>query len=70
MSTHDPGSVYLDWHTMDQADARLQAELAHDQVRTIDIGEYAEGSPKWLALWKAIEQAQRWPGPRAFVVNV
>jgi hypothetical protein len=69
MSSHHHGTLYRDWQRMDRADAALQADLAHGQVLH-PLSEYAEGSPHWGALWKAIELAHRFTSPPTFTINL
>lgn len=49
--THDPGHVYADWRRANAGIKRLEAEIAAEQVKHIDLAEYAPGSPRLERLY-------------------
>ena len=49
---------------------RVLQEIRQEQVTLIDVKEYAVGSPKYEALWAAIEQANRYAWPNHLEFNV
>jgi hypothetical protein len=65
--THDPGGVYADWRRANAGIKKLEQEIEAEQVRHIDLAEYAPGSPRLEKLYAQMEAYHQWRSKEDFV---